>query len=202
MTDPVAGTVAAYDALAATYADCFVGTDLPMHREWLLGAMPSTDPVIDVGCGTGRDLEVLQGRGVPVVGVDLSTGMLNVACGCTGVPLVLGDIRWLPFADRSFAAAWCCAVIVHLPARDAAVAMSEIYRVLVPGGPLFLSLRANGTDGWEDFAGRKRWYTYYSPDSAGRLLARSGFAVEKIQSEQDAAHRDAVYWLAAYASAQ
>lgn len=59
---------------------------MPVHR-WF-GAIDATDlrvlaqvsgPVLDVGCGPGRHVVALAERGIPALGIDVTTGALDVA---------------------------------------------------------------------------------------------------------------------------
>ena len=69
---------------------------------WLLQGFPRLGSVLEVGCGTGHFSRWLSDQGLAVVGLDLSAAMLAEARALNGVPLVWGDARRLPFADRSF----------------------------------------------------------------------------------------------------
>lgn len=99
--------------------------------------------VLDVGCGTGVIipflLNALQGTG-GVTAVDISPGMLEVARG-KGFPdcvrFVLADVTEADFADASFDCAVLNAVFPHF--EDAAGALANIRRMLVPGGILCIS---------------------------------------------------------------
>lgn len=65
--------------------------------------VPSGSLVLDVPCGTGRFTDWLCGRGYRVVGVDISTEMIDVArekqAGALGY--VTADVLHLPYADKS-----------------------------------------------------------------------------------------------------
>ncbi len=114
--------------------------------------------VLEVGVGTGRIAKALWAQGVTVTGLDLSRPMLERlrATMPTDRPppaLIQGDINWLPMAGRSFDAVVAVHVFQLLP--DWAMALSEVRRVLPPGG-VFL----NG-------------YEWRPPDSPGaRLMER------------------------------
>ena len=63
--------------------------------------------VLDLACGPGRYLRVLYERGAKAVGMDLSPVLLGEALRVfraldTTPALVRGDMRRLPFGDRSF----------------------------------------------------------------------------------------------------
>lgn len=132
--------------------------------------------VLDLGCGSGRHLASLASTGAPVVGVDRSgvalaraersaaeAGLDEVSFGKIGA-----DER-LPLDDNLFDRVWCCGVIEHVV--DTQTLLSEIRRVLEPGGellvvtpdhPLRTRLRI-ALRGWErhfdPFSSRLRFYS-------------------------------------------
>ena len=97
-------------------------------------------PVLDVGCGEGR-LAALLGGDVRWVGVDSSPSQLAAN---PYRPVVLADMRALPFADGTFAEVahlWC---LYHLD--DPVPAIAEAARVLRPGGRYYASTAARDND--------------------------------------------------------
>lgn len=61
-----------------------------------VGIGPDT-VVLDVGCGPGRHVRELRGRGVPAVGADLARSFCRlVADGDPSAPAVVADVRALP----------------------------------------------------------------------------------------------------------
>ena len=99
--------------------------------------------VLEVGCGTGvlwRENAERIPAGLSLTLTDLSPGMLEQArvrlAGLQPVPeLRIADVQALPFADASFDAAIANHMLYHVP--DRAKALSELRRVLRPGGRLF-----------------------------------------------------------------
>ncbi len=87
---------------------------------------------LDAGCGTGRFGALLEEGGARVVGLDADPGMLAVAAERLPGPLVLGDVRDLPFRDAAFDLAIAVTVLefVDVPAR----AVDELARVVRRGG--------------------------------------------------------------------
>jgi SAM-dependent methyltransferase len=67
---------------------------------WLLQALPRSDSVLEIGCGTAHFTRWLSERGLAAVGLDLSASMLAQAPD--SIPLVRGDAHRLPFADGVF----------------------------------------------------------------------------------------------------
>jgi len=94
--------------------------------------------VLEVGCGSAPCSRWLRSAGAQVVAADLSAGMLRhavAAAARTGitVPLVQADAQALPFASERFDLA--CSAFGAVPfVADSARVMSEVARVLRPGG--------------------------------------------------------------------
>ncbi len=95
--------------------------------------------IADVGCGANLtyDLKVAE-AGTQVTAVDFSGPFLAMAPRHQRIALVQGDVVGLPFRDGHFDAAICSETLEHVPDDDAAV--SEIARILRPGGWLFVTV--------------------------------------------------------------
>lgn len=108
----------------------------------LLAASPK-ERILDIGCGNARDIVKIASSGAEVVGVDISKSMVEAAkketerIGQHGISLTVGDATHLDFADSSFDKVLCSEVIEHIPNTD--LALSEMWRVLKPGGTLVIS---------------------------------------------------------------
>ena len=92
--------------------------------------------VLDIGCGPGVMTEIVLERGGVFDGLDLSTEMVREGQEkfghLPGVTFADGNIEALDAADNSYDQVICMAVIEYLKTPD--VALSEIARVLQPGG--------------------------------------------------------------------
>lgn len=112
-----------------------------------------TGRVLDVGCGSGRmSISIARARpNATIVGLDdfSATYIRDHGSANTERNLRLeglanratvqsGDMRQMPFEDRSFDAAASSAAIDHLQPDDIRRTLSEVSRVLVPGGQFLL----------------------------------------------------------------
>ena len=87
--------------------------------------------VLEVGCGTGLMMERLKGNCRRLVGLDLSSGMLDHAHK-RGLNVFQGAAQALPFAGSSFDVVYSFKVLAHV--EQIRPALSEMSRVLRPGG--------------------------------------------------------------------
>ncbi|WP_408908041.1 methyltransferase domain-containing protein [Streptomyces albidoflavus] len=102
----------------------------------LLAPAPGST-VVDVGCGAGRAVGELAGRGVHAVGVDPGRAMLAAARErWPGAEFREGTAERLPFADAGVHG-YRADKVFHILAEPAR-AVAEARRVLAPGGRIVL----------------------------------------------------------------
>jgi ubiquinone/menaquinone biosynthesis C-methylase UbiE len=163
----------------------------PYRRILAAAAITAKDRVLDVGCGIGNILVALAERvdfAQPAVGVDVSRALIELGqreirrAGLGGrISLQVAAATRLPFDDASFDVILSSHVIKHLDDQALPQALSEIARVLRPGGrfllwefkksrlsaPLFLSARATGLP---------PPFTLRTAETLESALRRAGFA--------------------------
>jgi SAM-dependent methyltransferase len=178
-------TVASYDSLAERYAERYATVDMSTYYDLFLDLVPSKSlPVLDLGCGSGRDCAAFERLNIPVIGLDLSFGLLSLAANTMRAPLVQADLRCTPFRDGSFGGVWACASMVHLDPDEFSVALADARRVVAPGGALFISVASGSGQGWRpDGHGGRRWFQYYSEPAIRDLVERNGFDIAKSSTE-------------------
>jgi SAM-dependent methyltransferase len=134
-----------YDRVATQYAARVAGEleHKPLDRELLdryADAVRGRGTVCDLGCGPGHVARYLHERGVDVVGVDLSEGMLEQARRLNpGIEFRRGDMAALDVADGAWAGIVAFYSLIHIPREHMIGVLREIRRVLRPGGPLFVA---------------------------------------------------------------
>jgi ubiquinone/menaquinone biosynthesis C-methylase UbiE/uncharacterized membrane protein YbhN (UPF0104 family) len=96
---------------------------------------------LDVGCGQGAYVAHMRTLGFTVDGIDMSAGQVRMAArnvGGEGVVQV-GSVLAIPAADASFDFAYTINVLHHLNSvEEQRRAFMELFRVLKPGGLLFV----------------------------------------------------------------
>ncbi len=96
---------------------------------------------LDVGCGQGAYVARMRELGFVVDGIDMSAGQVRLAArnvGGEGIVRV-GSVLDIPAADATFDFAYIINVLHHLNSVDEQrAAFRELFRVLKPGGILFI----------------------------------------------------------------
>ncbi len=134
-----AGGSISFDRAASFYDATRTPDDASTERvvEILAARFAGGGPVLEAGVGTGQVGLSLARRGVDVVGLDLSAGMmaeLRRKAGGQPMPLVQADATRMPFTDRSFVGAYCRWVLHLIPAWSDAIA--EMDRVVASAGAI------------------------------------------------------------------
>jgi len=96
--------------------------------------------VLEVGCGTGANLDLFARAGCEVSGIDLSPSMMEIAQRKLGdrADLRVGDASSMPFDDGSFDLVVAFLTLHEMPADVRAPVVSEMARVVGEDGRLLL----------------------------------------------------------------
>lgn len=117
---------------------------LVSFAEQMQKQLPVDAPVLDLGCGRGRNTRFLSQLGFEMHGCDWSYSALNVAKSHSQPgPLALfsvADLTRLPYSSNSFAAVVCVHVLPYLVLANIRQAVKEMWRVLRHGGWLYVDL--------------------------------------------------------------
>jgi len=130
------------------------------------------EPILELGCGTGRVLLPLVDAGHTITGIDISPALLDLtrqklqrSRGAARASLVEADLRTFDLPQKAFTFAFCTSnTLMHLTTQDDQLALlRNSHRHLQPDGLLLIDLfnpdlprlfASNGlqelADQWED----------------------------------------------------
>ncbi len=121
----------------------------------LLAELADGGPALDVGCGTGRMALALAGRGIPVIGIDSSSDMLDVLRAHDHRDLVsarLCDVTSDPIEGRYCLAYLLFEVFLMVGDRDAQrSALDNIVGALEPGAHVLIEMSVFDAGEWAPF---------------------------------------------------
>ncbi len=143
--DVKAANIRVYEATIGDYHDAEIHADSASASR-LVAALDLCKGVpkgwhVDVGCGGGNVLEVVNSTGIrPQIGIDVSLAALRIVRQ-KGYPVVLGDAECLPLANSSIAVLTASSVLHHLFAPNRLI--TEVHRALKPKGIFFSDFDPN-----------------------------------------------------------
>lgn len=138
---------------AADYDHRAFDSWIPLQRYWqrarfrvIREMVDGATRILDIGCGSSRIVQTLP----QAVGLDMQLRKLRWL-RAPGRQLVQGSLSDLPFADQAFDSVICSEVIEHI-AREQ-IDLSDMVRVLAPGGMLVLGTPDYGRWTWRALEG-------------------------------------------------
>ena len=168
-----------FDRVADTYDHTRGGMERARVAAAALHRMlPADGPLLEIGVGTGLVAAALAELGRAPAGLDLSRPMLERARPRLPGRLAVGDAERLPVRSGAVAGAYLVHVL-HL-VGDMSRALSEVARVLRPGGlavATVFAYRPLDADMHREFdAVRRQLERGAQPDSEDRVVALAGAA--------------------------
>lgn len=168
--------------------DEFGRIDIYVFDQLLRGNVDLRRPILDAGCGSGRNVWYLLRRGAEVHGVDRDAAQVervrghasHLAPNLPPANFSVGGLDAIRYPDGFFGTILCSAVL-HFSDDEThfAAMMDEMWRVLSPGGLLFARLASTiGLDGLIA-PPTGRWYRL--PDGSDRFLVDADFLTEAEQ---------------------
>jgi len=166
----------------------------PNFRRWMtaeLRDLPTTTPVIEVGCGDASFTTDLAKKFNNVTAIDISAGQIaENTKNFPGIKFLQHDLSEpIPFAEGTFEVAWCSEVLEHL--FDPELALREMHRILQPGGRLLVTVPYHGTFKnllialfkWDvHFAPSNPHIRFYTNNTLSRIAAKAGFQDIRIET--------------------
>ncbi len=158
--------------------------------------------LLNIGCAHGPDFLPFSQRDFELWGIDSSAGMLKWAQRYSHkfhfqANLVLADAAFLPFPDNCFKQAIAIASYHHIQGEEnREKALSELKRVLVPGGEAFITVWNRGQPRfWFKSCDAKipwrlkgktlyRYYHLFSYNELKKLLTGTGLEIISLSPEQ------------------
>lgn len=141
--------------------------------------------VFDLGCGNGNHAVFLAELGYDVYGMDISREAVDIAKAWLNkkgleADIQVGDVEELPYRDKFFDVVITDGVLDHILFSKAKKVVSEIKRVCVKGGYLFITLRS--TEDSDFGRGRKVAHnTFELEEGYEKGLIQHYFDLEEIK---------------------
>ena len=135
-----------YNENADDYSDRTLAIDPSHEREKFMTCLPEGATVLDMGCGSGRDLSIFRELGFDAVGVDGSEEMCAKArlhSGCRVYHSTFEEFS----PNRPVDGIWAMASLVHTPEKDLPELIAKMWSWLKPDGVLYACFKDKSAAG-------------------------------------------------------
>ena len=135
------------------YADEFTQATLSVDMENLyrpfLAELPEGAYILDVGCGSGRDILAFKNKGYQVDAIDYSEELVKKASRLTGIPIKLKSFYEVDDYE-AYDGIWACASLLHCERNHLKEVIGKLVSALKPNGVLYMSFKYGNGDREKD----------------------------------------------------
>lgn len=188
-------TIDYYNSHAEEYFANTVNVDFTDTYERFLRYIPLGGRIMDLGCGSGRDVAYFNEHGYEAYGLDASEELVKIANYKLGLHVEKGLIEeWI--AAGPFDGIWCNASLLHLDEKEATSFFGNLRTNLKPGGVVFISVKCGIVSGLDEHG---RHMKNYTQEELTQYLKDAGCEVSETSVTKDKLGRGGLSWLNVFA---
>ncbi|HEX8227467.1 MAG TPA: class I SAM-dependent methyltransferase [Candidatus Saccharimonadales bacterium] len=181
-------TIETYDRYAQIYDEEVVEFWDNFPREFLarFRALTTSDRVLNVGSGSGRDALLLRDLGLEVTCVDGSHSMVKMTQS-QGLDSYHADFADIDFPAESFGGIWAYTSLIHVPKEEAASIIGHLHTLLASGGTFAIGVIEGMSDGMVErrtMPGAGRYFKNYIGQELTAMIEPIGFQLAYESSYQ------------------
>jgi SAM-dependent methyltransferase len=140
----------------------------------LTGFLKHRATILDVGCGSGRDLLWLRQQGFRPTGLEQAPSLARLAREHAGCEVIEADFCHYDFGSRVFDAFVFIGSLVHQPRNTVSGILRSTCRSLVPGGHVLITMK-EGEGVFSSADGRS--FTLWAQSELEELFDLCGLAI-------------------------
>ena len=154
--------------------------------------IPDGGRIMDLGCGSGRDVKWFYDHGYEAFGLDASRELVSKASIEYDIPVCTGLIEeWT--SSTTFDGVWCCASLMHLDDDALEQFFVNLQYNLKPGGVLFMSVKSGIETGLDE---QGRYLRNFTEEDVREIINRhSELEVRELWYTEDKLARDTFKWM-------
>lgn len=174
-----------YDAVALRWDDYRRTKDIDPLVVEFIGSLPKNAKVLDVGCGSGYPIDkYLSDKGFFVVGVDISSRMIDLACKADikNATFIKADIAEYAPTEK-FDAIIAFDSLFHIEKSRLLEVFSKLAKALKSGGKMTFTFGKNEGETTGKMFGQEFYYASLNLQTTLKLLEDNGLIVKKCVTD-------------------
>ena len=166
--------------------------DLSIIHKDMLDIFKGCNTLLEIGSGSGRDMNYLVENGIDVIGIDGSEEMIKNAL--INYPelknkLFLSKLpNSIPQFKNKFDGIFSIATLMHFSENDLTAILKDIYKSLKPKSPVYISV-SNIRKSIDN-----RLFINYDKEDWQRIFENNNFVINEILENTDSSGRDIVWY--------
>lgn len=184
-------TIEYYNKNAQEYYNKTVKTDMSRLCDRFLKYVKAGGIIIDIGCGSGRDMKYFIGQGYQAVGIDASYEMCKMA---RSLELDIENVsieEWIP--ERKYDGIWANASLLHVPFPKIDSFFQKAKSCMNAGGIVFISMKVGLKEEYDE---EGRYFFTFSETILDSLLEKHRvFCLRDKWYSDDKLGRNEFQWL-------
>lgn len=191
-------TIEFYNKNAQCYTASTISIDVSKEIKDFLIGIPNGGYILDVGCGSGRDLKIFSALGYGVQGIDASEELVKIAKKNSGVPVESKNFLEIDYQNQ-FDGIWCMASLVHLKKDELQIVLEKLYEAMKPNAKLYASFKWGSGESYDE---KGRFFSYWKEEEIKEIFK----SIDKFKNinfelaKTDKLGRTNTQWLNVYAT--
>ncbi len=184
----------AYDFYEVNATDYFNSTFRIDPSSFLLPLAKNLKPgatILDIGCGSGRDLRWLKDHGFNPTGFERSQTLAELAEKHSGCPVIKADFTKYDFSTLNFDAILMVGALVHIEQPQLPDLLNNICKALVDEGLVYITLKEGHG---QRVASDGRIFFLWKKEELDKIFKKLGFKIIDF-SRQTSKLRPTDVWL-------
>ena len=164
-----------YEKNHRQYFDSTFAIDSSVFLEPLARLLEPAATILDIGCGSGRDLLWFSKKGFNPTGLEKAKSLAGLARDYSGCPVIQGDVCFDDFSEHKFSALVFVGSLVHLSRQDFPSILESTCQALLPGGLILITMKeGKGLSSARDQDQDDRVFTLWSKKELEYIFKKIG----------------------------